>query len=170
MKRSVPELQRSTNLDATLHLPNHLRNVSNGSSQNVGGGTETMLAVLEEFKSATNESFFVANPLLSQRKGGTNLSLAGYQAAAAPPEIAPIVSNVQQIVPEPPAVPINTTSNTITTRENFVKNATASEQTTFNSKMLSTYRGADNMKLKIIDQSVLKTYSNSHNTTMNVKA
>ena len=126
-----------------------------------------MLAVLEEFKSATNESFFVANPLQSQRNGGTNLSLAGYQAP--PPEIQPIVSNVQQIVPEqPPVVPVNTNS-TITTRENFVKN-TASEQTTFNSKMLSTYRGADNMKLKIIDQSVLKTYSNSHNTTMNVKA
>ena len=34
-----------------------------------------------------------------------------------------------------------------------------------NSKMLSTYRGNDNMKLKIIDQSVLKTYGSSINSS-----
>ena len=34
-----------------------------------------------------------------------------------------------------------------------------------NSKMLSTYRGNDNMKFKIIDQSVLKTYGGSNTSS-----
>ena len=36
-----------------------------------------------------------------------------------------------------------------------------------NQKMLQTYRGNDNMKLKIIDQSVLKTLSSLNRTTTN---
>ena len=36
-----------------------------------------------------------------------------------------------------------------------------------NQKMLQTYRGNDNMKLKIIDQSVLKTLSSMNRTTTN---
>ena len=39
-----------------------------------------------------------------------------------------------------------------------------------NSKMLSTYRGADNMKFRIIDQSVLKTFGGSNASTARQKA
>ena len=37
-----------------------------------------------------------------------------------------------------------------------------------NQKMLQTYRGNDNMKLKIIDQSVLKNLSNLNRTASKV--
>lgn len=36
---------------------------------------------------------------------------------------------------------------------------------TINSKMLSTYRGNDNMKLKIIDHSVLRDHTNNSPST-----